>query len=141
MPNVLPRFYSTYPLPGASGLVPISPQMMGMEAGFGIEAGKRLEALGEQGFKIAQKLQEAADAEKILNLHYDLKDEFTRTAEKFKDNRDYDNFESLGNAEKERIKSQYESKITNNNVGQGFNKSFRKFSSDFDSTLLHRKAK
>jgi len=135
----LPRFYSTRGAPERSALVPVSPTMMGLEMEEVGKAGERLTQLGQIGWELSQKIEEAADAEKILNTHYKLKDDFRAAEEKFNQRRDYDKFEDDSNKEMEAIRQAYEPSLTSDNLRKAFDRSFMAQSSTLKDVLLKKK--
>lgn len=137
----IPRFYSAKGLPGQGALVPVSPKMTGAEAEAWEGVGGQVEKLGEEGFRAFRKLEEAAETEKILNIHYDMKDEFGVMADRFKERRDYDKFDDDFRRESEIIRGRYGAKVTSKDMQLAFDKSFRSMTSDLKGTLLHQKAR
>lgn len=139
MPN-LPRFYSTRGAPERSALAPINPSMVGQEAEAVEKSGLRLQDLGYRGWELSQKIEEAAEVEKILNTHYKLKDDFRAMAERFRERRDYDKFDEDADREMEGIRQKYEGSLTSDNMRKGFDRSFLAQSSILKDALLHKKA-
>ena len=138
--EAIPRFWSTKGMPGVSGQVPVSPGIMGKEGMAWGEAGERVEQLGRNAFEAFRKLDEAAEAEKILNTHYDLQDEFRNAAETFAERTDYEKFDDDLAKEEDRIRSKYEGKLTTRNTRMAFDRTFRTSSGSLKDALLHKKA-
>lgn len=59
----IPRFISERLPPGTSGAVPVSPQLMGMEAGAIARAGEKIEHLGLYAIHLFTKIKEKKEAE------------------------------------------------------------------------------
>lgn len=135
----LPRFYSTKNLPSESALVPMSPGLAGMEAEALERSGARLEQLGRVGWELSRKIEEASEAEKILNINYRMKDDFRGTAEKFRERRDYDNFDDDIDKELERIRKTHGENLTSHSMRMAFDQSFMSMSSNLKDALLHKK--
>ena len=138
-------------MPGKAGGVPMSPDvieplskaMRGFGESLGKSAGvieKRIKDILEEDKKRKDKLEEAAEAERILNNHYNVKDEFIRVSEGFRERTDYENFDRDGAKEEDRIRAQFGKELRTPREKLAFAQSFGSMSSSLRETLFNKKA-
>ena len=138
-------------MPGKAGGVPMSPDvieplsraMRGFGESLGKSAGvieKRIKDILEEDKKRKEKLEEAAEAERILNNHYNVKDEFIRVSEGFRERTDYENFDRDGAKEEDRIRAQFGKELRTPREKLAFAQSFGSMSSSLRETLFNKKA-
>jgi len=127
--KLLPRFYSTKGLPDKSGLVPISPKMVGRPFEAMSQAGEKIEGLGLHAANVFDQIKEreriASDALQAVELDNALKNESLAIADKFKGRVDYENFdkdiENEINSLKQRVSPKEPSQPLNLVFEKGFN--------------------
>jgi len=140
MPKLLPKIREENLMPGRAGGIPTSPHIIdplvrAME-GFG-ETASKIGGFVEERIK---KINEAAEAERILNTHFSIKDDFMRVSQGFRERRDYEKFDEDAKNEEERIRTQYGEGLKTNKEKMAFAQSFGSMASNFRETIFNKKA-